>query len=169
VSDLADGVGYAYLAVGENLAMGDFVSSKDVVRAWMESPGHRANILSPTYTELGIAGGKSVYKGRTIWMVVQSFGLPKSACPAVDSELRADLEKVRSKLELLERILPIREARLQVGKESRATYLANLESYNATVLLYNDLVAEHRKKVETFNAKVEAFNACLAKRTSSTS
>jgi hypothetical protein len=149
--------------------MGDFVSSKDVVRAWMESPGHRANILSPTYTEIGIAGGKSVYKGRTIWMVVQSFGLPKSACPAVDSELRTDLETVRSKLELLERILPVRETRLQVGQKSRATYLANLESYNATVLLYNDLVAEHRAKVEAFNAKVEAFNACLAKRTSSTS
>jgi uncharacterized protein YkwD len=45
---------------GENIAMG-FGSSVSVFNAWMASPGHRANILKPAYTQMGIghvgAGG----------------------------------------------------------------------------------------------------------------
>lgn len=39
--------------VGENIAAGQ-VSAYDVVESWMNSPGHRANILDPKYTELGV-------------------------------------------------------------------------------------------------------------------
>jgi uncharacterized protein YkwD len=39
--------------VGENIAAG-YVSPEEVVAGWMASPGHRANILSPSYTEIGI-------------------------------------------------------------------------------------------------------------------
>jgi len=45
---------------GENIAMG-FGSSVAVFNAWMASPGHRANILKPAYTQMGLghvsAGG----------------------------------------------------------------------------------------------------------------
>jgi hypothetical protein len=42
--------------VGENLAwaQGDFSSPRKVVNAWMESPGHRANVLTRAYREIGI-------------------------------------------------------------------------------------------------------------------
>jgi hypothetical protein len=166
VSDLADGVGYEYLAVGENLAMGDFASSKDVVRAWMESKGHRENILSATYTEIGIASGKSTYKGNTIWMVVQTFGLPKTACPVVDPDMRSELEDLRTKLEMIERILSVREARVKATRTSDALYLTHLNAYNSTVTLYNTYVAEHREKVARFNEEVDAFNVCLKQRVS---
>jgi uncharacterized protein YkwD len=47
-------------AWGENIAEG-FGSSVSVFNAWMASPGHRANILSTNYTQMGIgrvsAGG----------------------------------------------------------------------------------------------------------------
>jgi uncharacterized protein YkwD len=45
--------GYAYGRVGENIAMGpkDFPT---VMRLWMESPAHKANILNKDYTEVGI-------------------------------------------------------------------------------------------------------------------
>ncbi len=41
--------------VGENLAWGtgSFASPEHVVRSWMASPGHRANILKPRYREIG--------------------------------------------------------------------------------------------------------------------
>ncbi len=39
---------------GENLSRAS-VSPDDVVTAWMGSPGHRANILDPTYTQIGVA------------------------------------------------------------------------------------------------------------------
>ncbi len=46
-------LGVSYSSAGENLAMG-FEDPGQVVRAWMASPSHRANILSPRYTTMGI-------------------------------------------------------------------------------------------------------------------
>jgi uncharacterized protein YkwD len=45
---------YPYQAAGENLAAG-FETCEVLVSAWMESKGHRDNILSENYTECGIA------------------------------------------------------------------------------------------------------------------
>lgn len=42
-----------YTSLGENIGMGT-EHAKDIVRAWMESEGHRANILRPEYTHLGV-------------------------------------------------------------------------------------------------------------------
>jgi hypothetical protein len=44
--------GYNYQAVGENLAYG-FATSSDTVTGWMNSPGHRANILNSNYSDVG--------------------------------------------------------------------------------------------------------------------
>ncbi len=41
-------------AVAENIAMGQN-SSSEVINAWMNSSGHRANILNPGYTRIGVA------------------------------------------------------------------------------------------------------------------
>ena len=42
--------------VGENLAWGSAkrATPAEIVRAWMKSPGHRANILNPRYREVGL-------------------------------------------------------------------------------------------------------------------
>lgn len=67
--------------VGENLAMfgGITPSAQSIVTAWMESPGHRANLLRPGYRDAGIsivhhptAGG--VFGGRSTWVVTLDFG-----------------------------------------------------------------------------------------------
>ena len=42
-----------YRVCGENIAMG-YRDARAVVNAWMDSPGHRANILSPNYNLMGI-------------------------------------------------------------------------------------------------------------------
>jgi hypothetical protein len=44
--------GYSYQLAGENLAYG-FATSSDTITGWMNSPGHRANILNGGYTEVG--------------------------------------------------------------------------------------------------------------------
>ena len=44
---------YHYLTVGENVA-GGYKEAKDVVKAWMDSEGHRKNILNPDFTRIGI-------------------------------------------------------------------------------------------------------------------
>ncbi|MFA5774835.1 MAG: CAP domain-containing protein [Ilumatobacteraceae bacterium] len=59
---------------GENIAKG-FADVATVMKAWMNSPGHRANILNPIWTHLGIGfvstGPDSIYDGY-IW--TQDFG-----------------------------------------------------------------------------------------------
>ncbi len=46
--------GYYWLWIGENLATG-FGSPGEAFAAWMNSPGHRANILNPEFVEMGMA------------------------------------------------------------------------------------------------------------------
>ncbi|MEP0916314.1 CAP domain-containing protein [Leptolyngbya sp. DQ-M1] len=45
--------GYSYSRAAENIAFGQ-PTPQDVVTAWMNSPGHRQNILNPNLKELGV-------------------------------------------------------------------------------------------------------------------
>lgn len=64
--------GYEWQAWAENLAFG--FDPAAVVAGWMASPGHRANILNPTYTETG-AGFALDRSGRQYY--AQVFGRPR--------------------------------------------------------------------------------------------
>jgi len=66
--------GYSYTFAGENLARG-FGSAPDVVAAWIASPSHRENMLSPNYQEVGFSVQEGNLTGEqgTI-LVVQMFG-----------------------------------------------------------------------------------------------
>lgn len=50
--------GLKFSAAGENIAMGQ-QTPEQVMAAWMNSPGHRSNILSPAYSEIGVGLAKS--------------------------------------------------------------------------------------------------------------
>jgi uncharacterized protein YkwD len=161
VSDLAKDAGYRYITVGENLALGDFGSSKGVVEAWMESKGHRENILSESYTEIGIAAGRSNYEGRYTWIIVQAFGLPRSSCPNVDSDLREEIDRLDDRIQLLERLADIREVRLEEHEGSVQERQLLINAYNLVARIYNDTVEEYRDLVEEYNEDVDGFNSCL--------
>lgn len=75
--------GYNYLYAGENLAV-NFSRSEDVEEAWMDSPTHKANILSKNFTEIGIATASGKYKGKNTTFVVQMFGRQKKT-PTVNT------------------------------------------------------------------------------------
>ncbi|MGR4849523.1 CAP domain-containing protein [Streptomyces sp. LARHCF252] len=68
--DRAAAAGSTRRSIGENIACGQR-SPADVVEGWMNSPGHRANILNPGFTHIGIgfAGGG---RAGTYW--TQLFG-----------------------------------------------------------------------------------------------
>ena len=51
--DMMRSFGVSYRSAGENIAMG-YSTPEAVVAAWMNSAGHRANILSANYTTLGV-------------------------------------------------------------------------------------------------------------------
>jgi uncharacterized protein YkwD len=46
--------GYDWSFVAENVAMGQ-ADAESVMTTWIESPGHCANIMNPSFTELGVA------------------------------------------------------------------------------------------------------------------
>jgi uncharacterized YkwD family protein len=51
--DMMRDFGVSYKSAGENIAMGQR-SAEEVVNAWMNSEGHRKNILSPNFTHIGV-------------------------------------------------------------------------------------------------------------------
>ena len=54
--DMMKSFGITYNYAGENIAMG-YSSPEAVMTAWMNSAGHRANILSANFTTLGVGYG----------------------------------------------------------------------------------------------------------------
>lgn len=70
--------GYRYESAGENLAK-NFLYSKNVVSAWMNSPTHRENMLRKDFTEVGFAVVDGGLVGEQTTLVVQMFGRPSEA------------------------------------------------------------------------------------------
>lgn len=64
--DMAKYFGYSYSSFGENIAYGQR-SPEEVVKAWMNSPGHKANILNKGYTNIGAGIAKKV-NGQIYWV-----------------------------------------------------------------------------------------------------
>ena len=56
--------GVSYRTAGENIAYGQ-TTPQQVMNAWMNSSGHRANILNANYTTIGV--GYTVINGTAYW------------------------------------------------------------------------------------------------------
>lgn len=74
--------GYARWAVGEALmaSQGRFVDAEAVVAAWLQSPPHRAIVLSPTWRDAGIGvlyapSAPATFGGTEAIVVTADFGL----------------------------------------------------------------------------------------------
>ena len=65
--------GYSYVYAGENLAKG-YSDSESIVTAWMNSPTHKANIMSSNYKDMGFAIVPGRLMGEETVLVVQFFG-----------------------------------------------------------------------------------------------
>ncbi|MFG2986527.1 CAP domain-containing protein [Streptomyces sp. NPDC048258] len=67
-----EAAGYGWSRLGENIARGQ-ADADAVMNAWMNSPGHKANILNCAFREIGIG----VHKGDGGPWWTQNFGTPK--------------------------------------------------------------------------------------------
>lgn len=65
--------GYVYQVAGENLAR-DFMTTPDMLLAWMASPTHKANIVNARYEDIGVAVINGNLSGIDTTLVVQMFG-----------------------------------------------------------------------------------------------
>lgn len=81
----------AYTTAGENIAAG-YDSAESVMEGWMNSDGHRANILGSEYTKVGI--GMFIHEDFVYWVQVFTDG---TATPADPEEYEA-LEEVEALL-----------------------------------------------------------------------
>lgn len=83
-SERAEASGYAACQIAENLALSASsqgfaatVLANETLDGWLNSPGHRANLLAPNVTDIGIAVARVAAKDAK-YVVVQLFGRPKS-------------------------------------------------------------------------------------------
>lgn len=157
---LVQNYGYEYIASGENLILGNFKSEAEMVQMWMDSPGHRANILNNRYSEIGVAIVKGVYQGQWVWIGVQEFGLPLSACPGPDEALKSKIQTNQATIDSMSsQLTTIREQITDSKKNRQDDSLIN--SYNKLVESYNDLVNSTKELINQYNGQVNKFNQCV--------
>jgi uncharacterized protein YkwD len=160
VAELASEVGYSYIIIGENLAMGNFEDDQVLVQAWMDSPGHRANILKEEYTQIGVGIKEGIYKGESVWMAVQHFGTPQTVCQAPDSSLKSDIESNNQTLTELKDEIDKLEKRMDQA-DSRQEYNEIRQEYKEFVSRYNNLIADNKELSSQYNSQASDYNSCL--------
>jgi uncharacterized protein YkwD len=160
---VASSVGYSYLALGENLALGNYAGDAGVVAAWMASPGHRANILNTHYSEIGVAVREGMFQGSEAWIAVQVFGRPASACTVPDPNLKTTIDLSENQITAMATQLQSDKAVIDaMSPQSGPAYNAQVEDYNNLAAEYNDLAAQTQTAIGGYDAEVAAFNACLS-------
>jgi hypothetical protein len=83
-SQRASGAGYQFCQIAENLAVSESergfeakTLATETLEGWLNSPGHRANLLAPNVTDIGVAVAR-VNVREPKYIVVQMFGRPRS-------------------------------------------------------------------------------------------
>ncbi len=163
----ADSVGYEYIAIGENIALGNFENDAVLVQAWMDSPGHRANILSGKYDALGVAVGKGKFEGKETWIGVQIFARPSSACPAPDGSIKERAAVLKAEIDALaldaERLKAELKATDPQTRDEAEAYNRKADEYNSIVRELNAKVEEVRRMIAEHNEQVRLFNECVSR------
>lgn len=190
-SNVVEGLGYEYLRVGENLALGNFKDEKELVDAWMASPGHRENILKPKYKEIGIAVERGIFEGKETFLAVQIFASPLSDCPLPDENLKLTIETKEKELQNLkneadslkneidalqkteETLYNQGKELLKAGNKEEIKNINNqlqeinteiknkINTYNQLSSKINNLSQELQNLILNYNKQVEKFNQCL--------
>lgn len=163
VSDLADGQGYSYIILGENLAVGDFLATAELLDAWMKSPGHKANIMNPQYQEVGVYATQAVYEGHRVWFAVQHFGTSQSVCPKIEVNLKKNIDTANKNLKDREVVIEKERVALETTEAIiAADYKTRVSSFNNLVAEYNVLLAQVKTQIARYNEEVRDFNTCIA-------
>lgn len=80
---------FGWVASGENIAAGQ-ANAGAVMKSWMNSSGHRANILNTQYKGLGVGYATSDRCYRTYWVQIFAIGSPVKTLPGGAGDLTGD-------------------------------------------------------------------------------
>ena len=153
---------YQYAKIGENLAMGDFTTSKEVVDAWMASPPHKKNILDVVYQNIGISINIGSMNGQQTVLITQHFGEPIQNCPAIDTTLKSTIATLNDQALALQKTIDSKQT--AVTNNSNPTdpdYNNLIDTYNTLVSSYNGTVRQIENLVATYNQEVNNFDNCI--------
>ena len=162
VSTLVDAQGYQYIRIGENLALGDFKNDADVVAAWMNSPGHRANILGASYADMGVGVAEGYYKGLKVVVAVQHFGAPLSVCPTIEENLKQQIVDGQARLMNISNSLSALKTEIDTEREQGQDVTGLVDSYNSGIDTYNSGYVAVEKIRTKYNGEVASFDACVS-------
>jgi Uncharacterized protein with SCP/PR1 domains len=168
------------------LAKGNYAGDDDLVQAWMDSSGHRENILKSGYKEIGAAVAYGLFEGKNTWLAVQIFAVPESACPRVDADLSLQISAGQKNLDrfsqeqntLLARINGEKSRALVLEKElnnlissgaADATIKAKqsalniaITAANRDVASYNNNIKEMKTAYDDYKTKIDKYNSQVA-------
>ncbi len=177
-SDSVSRTGYRYRTIGENIAMGNFTNDEKLVKGWLQSPGHRANIMNRNHEDIGTAVQRGAMKGEDVWIAVQIFGSPSpevkrsaaGGCVRPDESL---LKLIRDEEQTIDELSArARGLRQEIEQEETMTARspAFVNNHNTKVREYNELAAylrgrnsAYQRMVERYNQEVTSYNACARK------
>jgi hypothetical protein len=168
---------YQYRTYAENIAMGNWQSNRHIVDGWINSPGHRANIVNPNIREIGVAiikdtttplGRPSAYYG------VQLFASPMPDCTRPSEVDKALLQEMQRKNDDIWRRVNIQKSeieRLQARihrENNNTTKKRMINDFNRQINAYNSLVAEAKGMqdslqlvIQSYNSRIHEYNACM--------
>ncbi|MFA5392578.1 MAG: CAP domain-containing protein [Candidatus Paceibacterota bacterium] len=164
--------GYNYHYAGENLAM-NFIDSEEVVRAWLNSPGHRENLLNNNYQDIGIAVLPADFSksGINQPIVVQLFGSSQTG------KVKLTTETTKPSLAKTESTLPPSAEKEVLGEEKEeipttvlttVTTITPSTTETSTTLpattfpvpIVSNLQVDTRTQIDVFN-KIIAFSLII--------
>jgi uncharacterized protein YkwD len=162
VSKIAERNNYKYIIIGENIALGNFGSSREIVQAWMDSEGHRANILNGNYTDIGVYSKEGEYDGRKVWISAQIFSKPMTFCTEPDVSKKETIEKTNNTLNIAKTNIKKVESELKtISSTDIIKYNAKVAEYNNLAHVFNDLVKKIKDLTDLYNKEVQLFNECI--------
>lgn len=160
-SDLATAAHYEYIVVAENLALGDFKTDEELVNSWMESAGHRANIMDEDYREIGVAVGKGEYEGKITWIAVQEFGTPITICGNFNESRKTLIESYKKQLADWDIELDARKERMNSLPQNSEEHQVEVKAYNELVREYNELSRRTKNLSNEYNVEATTYNKCM--------
>jgi uncharacterized protein YkwD len=188
-SDLAQNIGYHYKIIAENIGSGDFINNQKIVDGWMQSPGHRENILSSEVREIGAAVLKGKMKGSVTYVAVQIFGLQslpvsKNICVSPSDNLihdidvkKAEIESLQDQINRLKNELDAEQESIETDKkytydDAQKIHKLNIRinSFNEKSRWYNKVAEEAKAKsvvtesmINEYNRLIQIYNECQTK------
>ena len=166
VSDIVEQLGYEYLSIGENLALGNYTDNQEIVLSWMESPGHKANILNEKYTDLGVAVKEGKYKGEINTIAVQVFALPLTNCSRPNQGLKTLIDSSTISIKQMETEALLMRNNLNIMNNDLlidgAYYNQKIQEYNLFAERVNNAIEALKQIVSDYNLEVSEYNLCIS-------